>query len=181
MATSPRILSCEQQIIVVRRHLGWLGRRYVGRLRLVFYYRRQDGIAIIVNLHLTCRIVKIVIRSYLRIHLGVVNHRLSKNWEITKSHIFALEHQRTNPLVTGTEFQYVYVGQICRAVTMFILLQAILIGHQGKAIKKLGIEARKDIEEFTGKRCFLSLHIKVLKDWRNSDRALKSFGYAQED
>ena len=55
--------------------------------------------------------------------------------------------------------------------------KAILIGHQGKAIKKLGIEARKDIEEFTGKRCFLSLHIKVLKDWRNSDRALRQFGY----
>ena len=42
-------------------------------------------------------------------------------------------------------------------------------------------EARRDIEEFTGKRCFLSLHVKVLKDWRNSDRALKSFGYALED
>ena len=59
--------------------------------------------------------------------------------------------------------------------------KAILIGHQGKAIKKLGTEARRDIEEFTGKKCFLSLHIKVLKDWRNSDRALKSFGYALED
>ncbi len=59
--------------------------------------------------------------------------------------------------------------------------KAILIGHQGKAIKKLGTEARRDIEEFTGKRCFLSLHVKVLKDWRNSDRALKSFGYALED
>ena len=59
--------------------------------------------------------------------------------------------------------------------------KAILIGHQGKAIKKLGIEARRDIEEFTGKRSFLSLHIKVLKDWRNSDRALKSFGYALDD
>ena len=59
--------------------------------------------------------------------------------------------------------------------------KAILIGHQGKAIKKLGIEARKDIEEFIGKRCFLSLHIKVLKDWRNSERALKSFGYSLED
>ena len=59
--------------------------------------------------------------------------------------------------------------------------KAILIGHQGKAIKKLGTEARRDIEDFTGKKCFLSLHIKVLKDWRNSDRALKSFGYALED
>lgn len=59
--------------------------------------------------------------------------------------------------------------------------KAILIGHQGKAIKKLGTEARRDIEEFTGKRCFLSLHVKVLKDWRNSDRALKQFGYSLED
>ena len=59
--------------------------------------------------------------------------------------------------------------------------KAILIGHHGKAIKKLGIEARRDIEEFTGKRCFLGLHIKVLKDWRNSDRALKSFGYSIDE
>ncbi len=59
--------------------------------------------------------------------------------------------------------------------------KGILIGHQGKAIKKLGTEARLDIEDFTGKRCFLDLHIKVLKDWRNSDRALKQFGYAVED
>lgn len=55
--------------------------------------------------------------------------------------------------------------------------KAILIGHQGKSIKKVGIEARKDIEEFTGKKCFLNLYIKVMKDWRNSDKALKQFGY----
>ncbi len=57
--------------------------------------------------------------------------------------------------------------------------KAILIGHQGKSIKKVGVEARKDIEEFTGKRCFLNLYIKVMKDWRNSDRALKQFGYEE--
>ena len=55
--------------------------------------------------------------------------------------------------------------------------KGILIGHQGQALKRVGFEARKDIEEFTGKKCFLSLHIKVLKDWRNSEKALKSFGY----
>lgn len=59
--------------------------------------------------------------------------------------------------------------------------KAILIGHQGKAIRKLGTEARRDIEAFTEKKCFLNLHIKVLKDWRNSERALKSFGYNTED
>ena len=55
--------------------------------------------------------------------------------------------------------------------------KAILIGHKGMSIKKVGIEARKDIEEFTGKKCFLNIYIKVLKDWRNSDRALRQFGY----
>ncbi|MCR4810261.1 MAG: GTPase Era [Prevotella sp.] len=56
--------------------------------------------------------------------------------------------------------------------------KGIIIGRQGGAIKKLGTEARKDIESFTGKRCFLQLRVKVLKDWRNSDRALRHFGYA---
>ena len=55
--------------------------------------------------------------------------------------------------------------------------RAILIGHKGMSIKKVGVEARKDIEEFTGKKCFLNLYVKVMKDWRNSDRALRQFGY----
>lgn len=58
--------------------------------------------------------------------------------------------------------------------------KAILIGHQGMSIKKVGIEARKDIEEFTGKKCFLNLYIKVMKDWRNNDKALKLFGYEMD-
>ena len=55
--------------------------------------------------------------------------------------------------------------------------KAILIGHKGMSIKKVGIESRKDIEEFTGKKCFLNIYIKVMKDWRNNDRALRQFGY----
>ena len=58
--------------------------------------------------------------------------------------------------------------------------RAILIGHKGMSIKKVGVEARKDIEEFTGKKCFLNLYVKVLKDWRNSDRALRQFGYESD-
>ena len=53
----------------------------------------------------------------------------------------------------------------------------ILIGRGGTMIKKVGTEARKDIEEFTEKKCFLELIVKVRKDWRNSDRDLRSFGY----
>ncbi|MEE1098236.1 MAG: GTPase Era, partial [Bacteroidales bacterium] len=53
----------------------------------------------------------------------------------------------------------------------------ILIGRNGSMIKKVGTEARKDIEEFTEKKCFLELMVKVKKDWRNCERDLRNFGY----
>jgi len=55
--------------------------------------------------------------------------------------------------------------------------KAILLGHQGKAIKKLGTESRKKMELFVGKQVHLDLTIKVLDDWRNNERMLKGFGY----
>ena len=58
--------------------------------------------------------------------------------------------------------------------------KAIILGHQGKAIKKLGTEARKDIEEFLDKHVFLELHVKVSKEWRNDERSLRRFGYSIE-
>jgi GTP-binding protein Era len=53
----------------------------------------------------------------------------------------------------------------------------ILIGRNGSMIKNVGTEARKDIEEFTEKKCFLELMVKVQKDWRNCERDLRNFGY----
>jgi GTP-binding protein Era len=55
--------------------------------------------------------------------------------------------------------------------------KGIIIGHQGKALKKVGTEARKDIEAFFQKQVFLELFVKVNKDWRDSDTQLKRFGY----
>ncbi len=55
--------------------------------------------------------------------------------------------------------------------------KAILIGKGGSAIKKLGTQARADIEEFTGKKIFLELFVKVDKDWRDNEAELKRFGY----
>jgi len=55
--------------------------------------------------------------------------------------------------------------------------KGIIIGHQGKALKNLGIEARKEIETFLAKKVFLQLFVKVSKDWRNKDNFLKNFGY----
>lgn len=58
--------------------------------------------------------------------------------------------------------------------------KGIIIGSQGEALKKVGTEARKDIEAFFGKKVFLSLYVKVLKDWRSKDNELKNFGYANK-
>lgn len=53
----------------------------------------------------------------------------------------------------------------------------IILGHGGKAIKRMGMDARLDIEEFVDKKVFLDLTVKVNKDWRNSENQLKRFGY----
>ena len=57
--------------------------------------------------------------------------------------------------------------------------KGIIIGKGGEKIKKVGIEARKDIEKFFGKSVYLQLFVKVEKDWRNRDNKLKQFGYIE--
>ncbi|MDE6465141.1 MAG: KH domain-containing protein, partial [Duncaniella sp.] len=57
--------------------------------------------------------------------------------------------------------------------------KGIIIGHQGSKIKKVGTEARKDIEKFFGKSVFLELFVKVEPNWRNRENKLKSFGYIE--
>jgi GTP-binding protein Era len=55
--------------------------------------------------------------------------------------------------------------------------KSIIIGKGGIAIKRLGTDARKDIEEFLVQKVFLELFVKVTKDWRDDERTLKHFGY----
>lgn len=55
--------------------------------------------------------------------------------------------------------------------------KGIIIGKQGTAIKKLGSDARRDIEAFLGNQVFLELFVKVKENWRDDDRILKHFGY----
>lgn len=51
--------------------------------------------------------------------------------------------------------------------------KGIIIGHGGKSIKKMGTEARLDIEKFFDKKVFIEFFVKVEKDWRNKDKQLK--------
>ena len=57
--------------------------------------------------------------------------------------------------------------------------KGIIIGHQGKMLKRVGTLARKDIEKFFEKKVFLELYVKVEKDWRNQQNKLRAFGYIE--
>ena len=55
--------------------------------------------------------------------------------------------------------------------------KGIIIGHKGSALKKIGIESRKDLETFFGKQIHIELFVKVNKNWRSNQHQLKRFGY----
>ena len=58
--------------------------------------------------------------------------------------------------------------------------KGIIIGHGGVALKRVSTEARKSLEKFFGKSIYLEVFVKVDKDWRQSDRAMKAYGYNLE-
>ncbi|GAA4272717.1 GTPase Era [Aquimarina gracilis] len=55
--------------------------------------------------------------------------------------------------------------------------KGIIIGHKGSALKKVGIEARKELEKFFGKKIHIELYVKINKNWRSNQNQLKRFGY----
>lgn len=57
--------------------------------------------------------------------------------------------------------------------------KGIIIGHKGSALKRVGVEARKDLEKFFGKQVHLELYVKVNKNWRSNQNQLRRFGYNQ--
>ncbi|PXW91629.1 GTP-binding protein Era [Streptohalobacillus salinus] len=59
--------------------------------------------------------------------------------------------------------------------------KGIIIGKQGSMLKKIGSDARRDIERLLGNKVYLELWVKVQKDWRNNDRYLNEFGFNRED
>ncbi len=58
--------------------------------------------------------------------------------------------------------------------------KGIIIGHKGSALKRVGVEARKDLEKFFGKQVHLEMYVKVNKNWRSNQNQLKRFGYNQK-
>ena len=58
--------------------------------------------------------------------------------------------------------------------------KGILIGHRGQMLKKVGTEARIELEKFLGKKVYLELYVKVGDEWRNNEKMLDNFGYNPE-
>lgn len=58
--------------------------------------------------------------------------------------------------------------------------KGIIIGHKGTALKKVGMQAREDLEQFFGKQIHIELYVKVNKDWRSNAYQLRRFGYNQK-
>lgn len=57
--------------------------------------------------------------------------------------------------------------------------KGIIIGHKGEALKKVGMQARADLEKFFGKQIHIEIFVKVNKDWRSNTRQLRRFGYKE--
>ncbi len=72
-----------------------------------------------------------------------------------------------------------FVTEIIREKMLTNLDKGIIIGKRGSMLKRIGTEARKDIEKFFDKRVYLELFVKVEKDWRNRENKLRAFGYME--
>ena len=69
------------------------------------------------------------------------------------------------------------------AATIYVARESqkgIVIGHKGEMLKRVGRQAREEMERFLGKKVFLQMFVKVNDDWRNNERQLRRFGYEQE-
>ena len=75
-----------------------------------------------------------------------------------------------------TNFNKIYANIYCEHKSQ----KGILIGKGGSLLKKIGTEARLELEKITEKKVYLELQVKVEKDWRKKQNILKNFGYQQE-
>jgi GTP-binding protein Era len=101
--------------------------------------------------------------------------------EIIREKIFELYEQEL-PYQTTVQVREFKEKQTLIKITADIIVQresqkAIILGEGGKMIKRLGTDARKDIESFLGSKVFLELFVKVRPGWRDNDLHLKEYGY----
>lgn len=107
-------------------------------------------------------------RALLR--LGVIREKVLRNYdkEIPYSCQIEIEAYKEEPQIDRIS-AVIYVARNSQ--------KGILIGHKGEKLKKVGRQAREELEEFLQKKVFLQLFVKVSEDWRNDGQQLRRFGY----
>ncbi len=102
--------------------------------------------------------------------------------ELIREKILHLTHEEIPYCVAVSVEEMVHRedGLLAVRVTLYVEREsqkAILIGQRGQMLKRIGEKARKELESHFGKKIFLGLWVKVLKDWRQDERALRRLGY----
>jgi GTP-binding protein Era len=102
----------------------------------------------------------------------IIREKILLNYskEVPYSVEVAIEEYREEPAIDRIR-AVIYVSRASQ--------KGIIIGHKGERLKKVGTAARHDLEEFLGKKVFLELFVKVADGWRDSDSALRRFGYEE--
>lgn len=93
-----------------------------------------------------------------------------------------LHYKKEIPYAVEIETEEFYEDQKIIRIRSVIMVEretqkGIIIGHKGSALKRVGVEARKDLQKFFGKQIHLELYVKVNKNWRSDVKQLRRFGY----
>lgn len=100
--------------------------------------------------------------------------------EFVREKILHLTNKEVPHTVNCMVESYEDTGDIIEISVLIIVdrdnLKKIIIGKQGRMLKEIGIQARRDIEEFLGKQVFLETHVKTIEDWRDKEKYLIEFG-----
>lgn len=105
--------------------------------------------------------------------------------EFVREKIFRMTEEEIPHSITCITSKYEELSKIVNITVDIIVdrdsIKKIIIGKQGSLLKAVGIEARKDIEELIGKKVYLELYVKTIKNWRDKERYLKELGFNEKD
>ena len=105
--------------------------------------------------------------------------------EFVREKIFRLTEEEIPHSITCITSQFEEKKNIVNITVDIIVdrdsIKKIIIGKQGQLLKTIGTEARKDIEALLGKKVYLELYVKTIKNWRDKEKYLKELGFNEKD
>jgi len=105
--------------------------------------------------------------------------------EFVREKIFRLTEEEIPHSITCITSQFEEKKNIANITVDIIVdrdsIKKIIIGKQGQLLKSIGTEARKDIEDLLGKKVYLELYVKTIKNWRDKEKYLKELGFNEKD